>query len=65
MSMFSSVFYFIVDHGIIEPGHGGEVVHGLNTNEKRFFFQINGKCASAGCKELWHPNGCTHWNPYI
>ena len=40
MSMFSRVFYFIVDHGIIEPGHGGEVVHGLTTNEKRFIFKL-------------------------
>ena len=40
MSMLSQDFYVIIDRGISSPGHGREVVDGLNTIEKRFLFQL-------------------------
>ena len=36
--MLSQDFYIIIDHGISAPGHGREVVYGLNITKKRFLF---------------------------
>ena len=36
MSFFSQYFSIIIDRGIISPGHGKEVVDGLNVTEKRY-----------------------------
>ena len=40
ISMLSQAFYVIIDRGIIEPGHGREVVYGLNYIDKRFLLQL-------------------------
>ena len=38
--MLSKYFYVIIDHGISEPGHGIEVVDGLNATATSFLFQL-------------------------
>ena len=37
---FVTGFYIIIDRGISAPGHGREVLDGLNAIEKRFIFQL-------------------------
>ena len=38
--MLSQAFYIIIDRGISAPGHGRELVDGLNAVDKRFFSQL-------------------------
>ena len=38
--MLSQEFSFIIDRHISEPGHGREVVDGLNSTDKGFLFQL-------------------------
>ena len=39
MKVLSQDHSFIIDQGIIAPGHGKEVVDGLNSIEKRYMYQ--------------------------
>ena len=39
MSMLSQAFFVIIDYGISVPGHGIELVDGINDIYKRFLFQ--------------------------
>ena len=38
--MFSQDFSVIIDHDISAPGHGREVVYGINSSEKTFLLQL-------------------------
>ena len=38
--MLSQAFFVIIGTGISEPGHGRELVHGINFIEKGFLFQL-------------------------
>ena len=40
MSVLSQIHSIIIDRGISSPGHGKEVVGGLNTNEKCYIYQL-------------------------
>ena len=36
----SQCYYIIIDQGISAPGHGKEVVDGLNAVDKRYIYQL-------------------------
>ena len=38
MSVISQTYFMIVDSGISAPGHGKEVVDGLNSVDKRYIY---------------------------
>ena len=40
MSVMSQFYSIIIDQGISVPGHGKEVVDGLNVIEKRYIYQL-------------------------
>ena len=43
MSVMSQTYSLIIDLGISEPGHGKEVVNGLNAVDKRYIYQLMSK----------------------
>ena len=43
MSVMSQTYSIIIDSGISAPGHGKEVVYGLNAVDKRFIYQLMSK----------------------
>ena len=40
MSVISQTYLLIIDRGISAPGHGKEVVDGLNAVDKRYIYQL-------------------------
>ena len=40
MSVLSQCYSIIIDQGISAPGHGKEVVDGINTIDKRYIYQL-------------------------
>ena len=40
MSVISKTYSIIIDRGISAPGHGKEVVDGLNAVDKRYIYQL-------------------------
>ena len=40
MSVISQTYSLIIDRGISAPGHGKEVVDGINAVEKRYIYQL-------------------------
>ena len=40
MSFMSQCYSFIIDRGISAPGHGKELVDGLNNIDKRYIYQL-------------------------
>ena len=40
MSVMSQCYYIIIYRGICSPGHGKEVVDGLNDVDKRYIYQV-------------------------
>ena len=40
ISVMSQCYSIIIDRGIIAPGHGKEVVDGLNNFDKRYIYQL-------------------------
>ena len=44
----SQTYSIIIDHGISEPGHGKEVVDGLNDVDKRYIYQLMSKVQLPG-----------------
>ena len=40
MSVMSQTYSIIIDRGISAPGHGKEVVDGLNAVDKRYIYQL-------------------------
>ena len=43
MSVMSQTYSIIIDRGISAPGHGKEVVDGLNAVDKRYIYQLMSK----------------------
>ena len=43
MSVISQTYSIIIDRGISAPGHGKEVVDGLNAVDKRYIYQLMSK----------------------
>ena len=48
MSVMSQTYSIIIDRGISEPGHGKEVVDGLNDVDKRYIYQLMSKIQLPG-----------------
>ena len=46
----SNVTQFLIDRGIIAPGHGKEVVDGLNVISKRYIYQLMSTVKLPGSK---------------
>ena len=44
----SQTYSIIIDHGISAPGHGKEVVDGLNAFDKRYIYQLMSKVQLPG-----------------
>ena len=40
MSVMSQCYSIVIDRGISEPGHGKEVVYGINDVDKRYIYQL-------------------------
>ena len=48
MSVISQTYSLIIDWGISAPGHGKEVVDGLNAVDKRYIYQLMSKVQLPG-----------------
>ena len=48
MSGMSQTYSIIIDRGISAPGHGKEVVDGLNAVDKRFIYKLMSKVQLPG-----------------
>ena len=48
MSVISQTYSLIIDRGIIAPGHGKEVVGGINAVDKRYIYQLMSKVQLPG-----------------
>ena len=48
MSVMSQCYFIIIDRGISAPGHGKEVVYGLNAVDKRYIYQLMSKAKLPG-----------------
>ena len=48
MSVMSQTYSLIIDWGIIAPGHGKEVVDGINAVDKRYIYQLMSKVQIPG-----------------
>ena len=48
MSVMSQTYSIIIDSGISAPGHGKEVVDGLNSVDKRYIYQLMSKVQLPG-----------------
>ena len=48
MSVMSQTYSIIIDRGISAPGHGKEVVDGLNAVDKRYIYQLMSKVQLPG-----------------
>ena len=48
MSVMSQCYSIIIDRGISAPGHGKEVVDGLNAVDKRYIYQLMSKIKLTG-----------------
>ena len=43
MSVTSQTYSIMIDRGISAPGHGKEVIDGLNVVDKRYIYQLMSK----------------------
>ena len=50
--MLSQSYKIIIDHGISAPGHGREVVYGMNSTDKNFIFNIMATFQLPGSKRF-------------
>ena len=48
MSVMSQTYFIIIGRGISAPGHGKEVVDGLNAADKRYIYQLISKVQLPG-----------------
>ena len=48
MSVMSQTYFIIIDSGISAPGHGKEVVDGLNAVDKSYIYQLMSKVQLPG-----------------
>ena len=54
MSMLSQIFSVIIDPSVSAPGHGREVVDGLNITYIRFLFQLMSTVQLPGANFMTH-----------
>ena len=59
MSVMSQTYCIIIDRGISAPGHGKELVDGLNAVDKRYIYQLMSKVQLPGQSDLIHRLNCT------
>ena len=52
MSVFPQRHSIIIDRGISAPGHGKEVVYGINAIDKRYMYQLMSPFQLPGSKRL-------------
>ena len=64
MSIMSQAFSVIINRSISAPGHGREVVDGLNSIEKRFLFQLMSTVQLSGGKR-YDKQMFMHTGPYV
>ena len=50
MSVMSQCYSIIIDRGISAPGHGKEVVDGLNATDKQYIYQLMSNVQLPGSK---------------
>ena len=63
MSVLSQRHSIIFDRGISAPGHGKEVVHGINAIEKRYIYKLMSNVQLPGSKTFYSQiimHSCTH-----
>ena len=48
MSVMSQTYSIMIDRGISSPGHGKELVYGLNAVDKRYIYQLVSKVQLPG-----------------
>ena len=48
ISVMLQTYSIIIDRGISAPGHGKEVVYGINTADKRYIYQLMSKVQLPG-----------------
>ena len=48
MSVMSQTYSIIIDRGISAPGHGKEMVDGINAVDKRYIYQLMSKVQLPG-----------------
>ena len=53
MSVMSQCYSIIIDRGISAPGHGKEVVDGLNYVDKRYIYQLMSKVQLPGSNRFY------------
>ena len=53
MSFISQCYSVIIDQGISAPGHGKEVVDGLNDIDKRYIYQLMSNVQLTGSKRFY------------
>ena len=53
MSVLSQSHSIIIDKGVSAPGHGKEVVDGINAIEKRFIYQIMSNVNLPGSRKFY------------
>ena len=51
-SVFPQFYSIIIDRVICAPGHGKEVVNGLNAIEKRYIYQLTSNVQLPGSKQF-------------
>ena len=54
MSVMSLCYSVIIDQGISEPGHGKEVVYGLNAVDKRYIYQFVSNVQLPGSNRFYY-----------
>ena len=64
MPIMSQAFSVIINRSISAPGHGREVVDGLNSIEKRFLFQLMSTVQLSGGKR-YDKQMFMHTGPYV
>ena len=64
MSVMSQCYSVIINWGISAPGHGKEVVDGLNAIHKHYIYQLMSNVKLSGSK-IWLPDTTAHWQPKI
>ena len=53
MSILSQFYSIIIDRGISAPGHGKEVVNGINDIDKRYIYQLMSNIQLTGSNVLF------------
>ena len=62
MSVMSQTYSIIIDCGISAPGHGKEVVDGLNAVDKRYIYKFMSKVQLPGSVRFYSQIKNAHWH---